>query len=356
MDQSFLTKYKPYHIEDFHFDTHTENALKTFLQMDDLNLLLYGTSNCGKTMLLECLVRTYYGLDNYDPLPENNMIYINNLKEQGIQYYRNEMKTFCQTKSIIHGKKKMIVIDDIDNVNEQSQQVFRTYMDHYKHNVHFTMVCTNMQKVIESIQSRAHIIQLKPLSLANIRQSIDHILKVENISISSETKDYLISISNQSIRTALNHIEKLYILDEPITLALCKQICSNISFQHFEEYMDALHKGDLIRGINILNNLYHTGYSVMDIFDYFFFFLKTHSAVAEDMHYRIIPYLCKYITVFHNVHEDKIELALFTNSLFQTFSNEPLAKSIQTKLLSSDSTTTIPTRKSKAKRNIKSSK
>ena len=38
-------------------------------------------------------------------IPENNIIFINSLKEQGVNYYRNEMKTFCQTSSTIHGKK-----------------------------------------------------------------------------------------------------------------------------------------------------------------------------------------------------------------------------------------------------------
>ena len=117
MEESFLTKYKPYYIEDFKLNRYVENALKTFLEMNDLNILIYGSSNSGKTMLLESLVRTYYELGKEDPLPENNIIYINNLKEQGIQYYRNEMRTFCQTCSIVPGKKKMVVIDDLDNVN-----------------------------------------------------------------------------------------------------------------------------------------------------------------------------------------------------------------------------------------------
>jgi len=30
--------------------------------------------------------------------------------------------------------------------------------------------------------------------------------------------------------------------------------------------------------------------------------------------------LCKYISIFHNIHEDEIELALFTNNLFQLLS------------------------------------
>lgn len=314
---SFLTKYKPHTIKDFKFDTYTENALKTFLEMDDLNLLFYGAANCGKTMLLECLVRTYYGLTNEDPLPENNIIYINNLKEQGIQYYRNEMKTFCQTKSIVPGKKKMIVIDDLDNVNEQSQQVFRNYIDRYKHNVHFTMGCTNMQKVIESIQSRMHIVQLKPLSHVNIEWYMRHIVREENIDIDEESQEYLLSICNHSVRIVINHLEKLSILNEPISLELCKTICSNISFQHFERYIDAFKSKDLPKGIQILSELFYTGYSVIDILDYFFLFVKTTPSLDETTKYKIIPYLCKYITLFHNLHEDVIELALFTNSIFQ---------------------------------------
>ena len=42
---------------------------------------------------------------------------INNLKDQGIQYYRNEVKIFSQTRSNIPFKKKIIVLDDIDLIN-----------------------------------------------------------------------------------------------------------------------------------------------------------------------------------------------------------------------------------------------
>ena len=328
MNESFLTKYKPCTIKDFNFDKVIEDAFHTFIQMNDLNLLLYGTSNCGKTMLLECLVRTYYGLNKNTSFPEDNMIYINNLKEQGIQFYRNEMKTFCQTRSSIIGKKKMIIIDDVDNINEQSQQVFRSYIDHYKHNVHFVMVCTNMQKVIESIQSRLHIIQLKPLSNEKIHQSMRKIITNEGMDINEDIQRYLMSISNHSIRTMINHLEKLYILNEPVTLELCKTICSNISIQHFEEYIDAFIEKDLLKGILILNNLFKCGYSVIDILDYFFFFVKTTDKLSETTKYEMIPYICKYITIFHNLHEDMIELALFTNSLFQDIS---LNKSTSTK-------------------------
>ena len=90
----FIFKYKPYYLKDFNMDKHMLGALQTLLEMDDLNLLLYGNPSSGKTTLLESLIREYYSLQYTEAFPENNILYINNLKEQGISYYRNEMKTF----------------------------------------------------------------------------------------------------------------------------------------------------------------------------------------------------------------------------------------------------------------------
>ena len=53
----------------------------------------------------------------------------------------------------------------------------------------------------------------------------------------------------------------------------------------------------------------------MDILDNYFLFVKNTDIISEDEKYEVIPIICKYITVFHNIHEDEIELALFTNNL-----------------------------------------
>ncbi len=58
---------------------------------------------------------------------------------------------------------------------------------------------------------------------------------------------------------------------------------------------------------------------MIDILDNFFIFVKTTELLDEEEKYRIIPYICKYITIFHNVHEDEIELALFTNNIMSIF-------------------------------------
>ena len=313
--ETFISKYKPYYLNDFCMNEKTMSILRALLEIDDLNLLFIGSSGSGKTTLLYSIIREYYGLSKTSSIPETNILFINNLKEQGINYYRNEMKTFCQSHCSIYGKKKMIIIDDLDTVNEQSQQVFRNYIDKYKHNIHFISVCTNVQKVIESIQSRVHIIQLQPPSCQDIHSIMNYIIKVENIDMNEDAKNYLLLMSNNSLRVLINYLEKIYIYGERVDVEICKKMCSTISIQKFEEYVDILQKNHLQQAIDILYEIYDQGYSVIDILDYFYTFIKITDKINEETKYKIIPYICKYITIFNKLHEDVIELAFFTNNL-----------------------------------------
>ena len=227
------------------------------------------------------------------------------------------MKTFCQSRSSIHGKKKIVIVDDIDSINEQSQQVFRNYIDKYKNNIHFISVCSNLQKVIESLQSRTHIVKIELPTNNDICNIMNKIVTNENIIIDQESKDYLLKIADNSIRILINYLEKMYIIGTPIHIELCKQLVSNISYELLEEYIKHIQNDELDKAIEILYNIYDYGYSVIDIIDYFISFIKQTKILDEDTKYEVIPFLCKYITIVHNIHENEIELALFTNNLHE---------------------------------------
>ena len=94
-------------------------------------------------------------------------------------------------------------------------------------------------------------------------------------------------------------------------------MCTNISFVIFESYTKFLKEKNLREAIKLLNDIYDKGYSVMDILDNYFLFIKVTQGLSEDEKYKIIPVICKYITIFNNIHEDEIELSLFTNNLIQ---------------------------------------
>jgi DNA polymerase III delta prime subunit len=314
--QLFIHKYQPTHIIDFNFDNETMDILNTLISIDNLNILLIGDIATGKTSLLNAMIREYYkGYDSKDY--EENILYINNLKEQGINYYRTDVKTFCQTRSNIKNKKKFVILDDIDFINEQSQQVFRNYIDKFSLNVNFLASCSNTQKVIESIQSRFFILKLKTIQKNNLMKLIHKIQINESIEMENGVDDFIVGLSNYTVKTVINYMEKFKLLGNKITLDLAIQLCSNISFLKLEEYTHFVVNKDLHKAIKIIYDIYDNGYSVMDILDNYFIFVKITDELTEEQKYKIIPYICKYITIFHNIHEDEIELALFTNNLLQ---------------------------------------
>jgi len=319
-DKLFIHKYQPLYFNDFGIDNSVVNMLKTLILIDNLNVLIIGDMASGKTSLLNALIREYY-IGHTPKEYEENVLYINSLKEQGINYYRTDVKTFCQTCSNIKTKKKIIILDDIDIINEQSQQVFRNCIDKYSHNVHFISSCSNIQKVIESLQSRFTIIKIKPLKRENLLTIIENIKNVENIDIDEDAQNFIINVSNNTVKTLINYMEKFKLLNQKITYNLAVQLCSNISFLIFEEYTKFMLQKDLKQAIYLINELYDKGYSVMDILDNYFIFVKSSTILNEDQKFKIIPCICKYITIFHNIHEDEIELALFTNNLVNILSN-----------------------------------
>ena len=314
----FIYKYQPFYFQDFEIDNELLEILKTLISMDNLNILFVGDIGCGKTSMLNSLIREYY-LNIPSQKYEDNILHINSLKEQGINYYRNDVKTFCQTCSSIKSKKKFVVLDDIDLINEQSQQVFRNCMDKYSHNVHFISSCSNIQKVIESIQSRTIIIKLKPLKSENLYKIMNKIKTIEKIIINKDAETFILNICNNNAKILINYMEKCKLLGQEITLDLANQICTNISFFLFEEYTEFIKKREINYAIKILYDIYDKGYSVMDILDTYFLFLKITHLIDEDKKYEIIPFICKYISVFHNIHENEIELALFTNNIIGFF-------------------------------------
>jgi DNA polymerase III gamma/tau subunit len=137
----------------------------------------------------------------------------------------------------------------------------------------------------------------------------------ENIIIDDDAEQFTLNVCNNTAKILINYMEKFKLLNQPITFELANNICTNISFQIFNEYTTHIINNQLTPAIHVLYNLHDKGYSVMDILDNYFLFVKITDLLTEQQKYNVIPIICKYITVFHNIHEDEIELALFSNNM-----------------------------------------
>lgn len=311
MDQPFIYKYKPEKLKDFEMSDTVIELLETLIDSDILNILLVGNSGCGKSSLINCIIKSYYN----NNLSSDNILTINSLKDQGISYYRSDVKTFCQTMCTIPNRKKIVILDDIDYINEQSQQVFRNCIDKYSKNVCFIASCSNIQKVIDSYQSRVLIIKIKPVEIFYLNNIINKICIIENIEIEDKAKEFILSLCNNSVRTLISYLEKFKLLNILVTYDIAVNTCTNISFNDFNKYIKLCIENNLPKAVELLYNIYDRGYSVIDILDNLYLFVKTTDILEEESKYIIIKYICKYITIFYNIHENEIELALLTNNL-----------------------------------------
>jgi len=312
-NKTFIEKYKPKKFNDFFENQNYINFFKMLIENDGLSLLIYGDTESGKTTLLSIILNEYYNFK----IDEKNILYINNLQEKGINFYRNEINIFCKN---INKIKKTIIIDDIDLINEKKQHIFRHFIDNFSNKINFIFSCTKIQNIIECLQTRLFIFKIPKINKKNIKNIFNKIKNSENLQITKEAETYLLNNSNCSINQIINYSEKIKLIDIHITIKNIKYICTNFCFSTFQKYTNSWYiKKDFKKSIELILKIYNKGYSIIDIYEYYFFFIKK-TKIINDLHkFKVIKLLSKYITIFYTLYEKKNELYFLTNDLIHLF-------------------------------------
>lgn len=175
--------------------------------------------------------------------------------------------------------------------------------------------------MIESFQSRVHIIKIEHPNEKQLLEMYNDIIKKEKLTVTDDAKEFILKYCKKSFRSLLNQMEKIFIISREIDIEIALKLCSEINFRSFEMYINFIQNNDLNNAIKTMYDIAALGYSVVDIYDYLFTFIKSTNLITEEKKYLLIPLFCNYITIFHSVHEDSIELALFTNRVYEILKN-----------------------------------
>lgn len=322
---NLIKKYKPSKFKDFIIDKSLENLLLTFIETNNINLLIKGDHGTGKTTLIDIILNNYYKeeykCEKYKQQIEQNNIYkINSLNEQGVNFFRKFIKSFCQTMSIVPRKKKFVIIDEIDILNKNNQQILRSCIDKYGHKIHFISSCVNIQNVLDNIQSRQIIINLPIISKQQLTELFKNIIYKENIDINQDNLQKIMRISNFNINNIFNNIQKLCLLKKDITSHNIDNICTNINFGIYTQYLEYVKNRDIVNSVKLLNFVHDNGFSVNDILETFFDFIKYTTIVDDNKKFIILKLISEYIVNFYTIHEEQGELFLFTQDLIESIS------------------------------------
>jgi|LauGreDrversion4_1035100.scaffolds.fasta_scaffold57560_2 DNA polymerase III delta prime subunit len=320
----FTEKYTPKFFNDFKIDNlETISLLKHFIKINFGNMLFIGPSGCGKTLFIEVLLNEFFVIHNkkQGTYINDHILRINVLREQGINFYRNDLKHFCQN---ISSTQKFVIMEDMENLNEQSQQVICSSIQKYSHSIHFIGTCSNPQKLNNTLNTLLLPIQFHGISYELMEKMYDTVTKNESININTEAKLYILQ-TRRNPKALLNDLQKckLYtgysLHSNQIDIHTIKDILCDINDNTFDLFTQHVRNKNILIGTQVLFALYQEGFSVIDILSQYYNYIKHNKDMNDALKYEITKVLTKYITIFHNVHEDSIELALFTNNLVEIF-------------------------------------
>ena len=305
-----LNKYQPKSIDEINLNLNTNELLKQLIKLNKLNLLIIGSINSGKSSLVNIILNNIYSdkIENR----ENNILYINLLKDQGLNYYKNNLKNFCDTLTN-NNLKKTIIIEDLDIFNENIQNLFYNVINNYSF-INFIITSNSILKIHNSIIDLLEIIEIEKIEMPFLLNIANNINKKENLNLQEIELINLINISNYSISNLINYFQKLLLLGN--SKNSLESLNSNIILSNFNEYFELCKKNNYKEACKIIIRIINNGFSIIDILENIIIYLKTYNInLEQDIIYKIIEIILKYINIFYNIHEDDIEIYFLTNNI-----------------------------------------
>ena len=246
----WIDKYKPLNIKEYEHCESIKNLLTNIIKKKYVpNLLLYGPSGSGKSSAANIISKN---VTDY-----NSILYINASEEKGIKTIRERIKTFINIKS---NNIKIIILDEADELSEESQLALRKIIEIKTMNIRFIIICNYINNIINTLRSRFLNIKLNRLNIQDINKVCDKIIKIEQIKIVEETKNYLYNKCNLDIRKILIILQKLYENNNIIYIV------------NINDYMKIIEDKKILMisnykdGNKIINKLISNGYNAYDIF------------------------------------------------------------------------------------------
>lgn len=153
MTEEFLwsEKYRPQAIKDCILPDRLQSVFQSFVDQKNIpNLLLTGTAGVGKTTVAMAMCEEL-GV---------NYLLINASKERGMDVIRSKITSFASTLSI-RGGRKVIILDEADNLTTDAQMALRGVTQEFSQNCSFIMTCNFKARIMDALHSRSTVVDFK---------------------------------------------------------------------------------------------------------------------------------------------------------------------------------------------------
>jgi len=146
--------------------------------------------------------------DLYGKNWKNYFIEINASDETGVETIRTKVKDYARS-SVVGEKYKIVFFDEVDYISSNAQACLRRMIEKYGHKCRFIFSCNYPHKIIDPIKDRCVVFRFKGIPTKDMQLMLNEIAEKEDIDITKSATHTLATLSNGSMRKALNTLQKL---------------------------------------------------------------------------------------------------------------------------------------------------
>lgn len=222
-DDTFLwvEKYRPKTIDECILPDHLKRVFKEHIKNGQIpNLILTGTPGVGKTTAAIAMAQEI----------DSDWILINGSVDNGIDVLRTTIMSFGSSVSLMGGRK-IIIIDEADNLSADAQKGFRGVIEEFANNCTFIFTCNFPSRILHALPSRCPVIDFKLTGDDKARMAsqflkrVEEILTLENIKYDQKTLVALIMKFFPDYRRVLNELQ-IYAINGNIDIGILAQLSS----------------------------------------------------------------------------------------------------------------------------------
>ena len=199
----WVEKYRPKTVAECVLPETLKKQFQDYVDAGEIpNLILTGTAGVGKTTVARAMCEEI-GCD---------YILINGSTESGIDTLRVKVSGFASSVSLLGGRK-VIIIDEADNLTSAAQMGFRGVIEEFAGNCTFIFTCNFINRIMDAIHSRCAIITFKlsgedkAKMAALFMKRVSNILETEKVGYDKKVIAELIMKFFPDYRRVLNELQ-----------------------------------------------------------------------------------------------------------------------------------------------------
>jgi len=314
MEANFTEKYEPKVIENLPLDREFILLIQNMININDMKIVITSDDDYLKNILMNVILKSFDSRDD-------ELLFISQIKDQGVTNIRYELRTFCQMPSTRKGKKKILVLDDIHVFSDNIQKLIINNIDKWSKNVNIITTTNTIYSIDEALSSRMLPLTVPKINNEILKDYLCSLCKKESIQIKDEGIDYMMKTNENNIQRILNILQKCKLINRPIDIDILNKCCTLINFTDLEKYIAICRKNEIKNGYLFLQSFIDNGYSVMDILNELYIFVKITQLLEEQEKYEVFKIISNYIIKFITLHEEDLELLILTNDICKIIEN-----------------------------------